>query len=663
MPSGRRALVVDDDEGTVALFRKMLLADHWEVETSHSGRDATTKIRPGHYDLVVSDLYMPNGNGVELYESAIQADPNLKRRFIFISGYTDSTAVKSFLLETGCPGLRKPIRVDEFQAVVAHVAEDKPLTAAALPSRWFTPDSIHLYSGELTGRHTLFALLNRIYAARLIGVLDLLFGRVQKKLYFNFGNVVFAASNLPADGLGEVMMRHGALTQGEFEEATRRMQEGQRFGFALVDLGVCDLAHVADWVRKQVTQIAASVFENPYGRFYFADSFEENVVPEVGIALPMGQLLLPALREAHDLPLEDLASDEALHVDLSPDPRMRFQDVELNDEERLVLARISHAMPAGEILRISKLPTEQAARSLYTMLALGMVIAVPPEKAAEGGPAYGGLEDSDLRKSAAAAAEPTAPPAAPPPSRPPADASGFEQEMKKYLGLVVSATYYQLLDVTPLSAPSAIKASYYKLVRKFHPDRHMGRVEWIGQLQQIMDVLTIAYRTLTDERTRGKYDKKLAETGTFAIGRAKTEKEHTAEECLDQAKQCLRAQNYAGSITWLRKCVEIAPNDSKYRAMLARSLAAVPQYRREAIEHFEKAIQLDPWNTSALFQFAELFEEMQLPWRARPLYQKIIDIDPEHNKAREKIAQLNAKEGKKKPESDTIAGRIFTRQK
>ena len=96
-----------------------------------------------------------------------------------------------------------------------------------------------------------------------------------------------------------------------------------------------------------MTQIAASVFENPYGRFYFADSFEENVVPEVGIALPLGQLMLPALREARGLPLEDLARDEGLYVDLSPDPRMRFQDVELNDEERLVLARISRLMPAS----------------------------------------------------------------------------------------------------------------------------------------------------------------------------------------------------------------------------------------------------------------------------------------------------------------------------
>ena len=152
-----------------------------------------------------------------------------------------SSAVKRFLLETQCPGIRKPIRLDEFRAVVAHVGEAKPLVASVLPARWFTPDSIYLYSGEITGRHILFCLLNRVYAARLTGVLVVQPGRVEKKLYFNLGNLIFAASNLPGDGLGEMMLREGALTQYQFDVATERMQRGQRFGDALVDLGAAGI--------------------------------------------------------------------------------------------------------------------------------------------------------------------------------------------------------------------------------------------------------------------------------------------------------------------------------------------------------------------------------------------------------------------------------------
>jgi CheY-like chemotaxis protein len=671
MANAKRALVVDDDDATVALLRKILLAERWEVETFTSSIEAYRGTQPGRFSLVVCDIYMPEMTGVELYERMVKLDPELKRRFVFVSGYTDSSNVKAFLLETGCPGIRKPIRLDEFKAVVAHITEAKPLTATALPARWFTPDSLYLYSGEITGRHTLFSLFNRIYSARLTGVLVLQTGRVEKKLYFNLGQMIFASSNLPGDGLGEVMLREGALTQAQFDAATARMERGQRFGDALVDMGVCTPKRLNEWIREQVTQIATSVFESPAGRYYFFDTFGEDIVPEVGIAVPMGRFLLTAIREADDLPLEELAADENLFVDLSPDPLLRFQDVELNNAERFLLASVTAPVQASEAVRNAGLSPQGGAQALYALLTLGMLMAVPTDTVQTEAAAMPGRAtepSSTPPPPPPQAARPVPPPPAhvPPQPAPPRPAAGpeeFEKEMKRMLQIVEGGTFYQLLGVSPNSDPGHIKKSFYQLARQFHPDRHMGRSDWISSLQNVMEALTTAYRTLSDQKARADYDKRLAESGTFALGREKTARQETAEECLEKAKECLRAKNFAGSITWLRKCVEIAPNESKYRAMLARSLAAVPTYRQDAIEHYEKAIQLDPWNTSAYYQFAELFEEMKLPWRAIPLYKKILDIDPEHTKAREKLRQLETTVDKeKKAEGATLFGRIFAKK-
>lgn len=668
MATAKRVLVVDDDDATVAVFRKILQTDQWEVDAYTSGHEAVSQIQPGRYALVVSDLYMPEMSGVDVYHAAVKADPALERRFLFVSGYADSSATKDFLLQTRCAGIRKPIRMEEFRAMVAHVGESKPLQAMALPARWFHPNSLYLYSGEVTGRHTLFSLLNRIYSARITGMLTLQTGRVEKKLYFNLGNLIFAASNLPGDGLGEMMLREGALTQYQFDVATERMKQGQRFGDALVDLGVCAPAQVNDWIRQQVTQIATSIFDYPGGRYYFFDTFGEDHVPEVGIAMPMGRFLLAALREAHDLPLVELATDDSLFVDASPDPLMRFQNVELDDAERRLLAAVEYPMPAGEAMKSAGVSGTQGTRALYALLALGMLMAVPAP-AAE---AHAEAAPAPAPAASRPAAAPTPPPAAPPRMAAPAPApkpvapaqdaaalSEFEAEMRRLLGLLENGTHYQLIGVTANAAAGDIKKSYYQLAKKFHPDCHMGRSEWIGSLQKLMDAFTTAYKTLSDARAREKYDKQIAEGGAFALGRGKTEKQETAEECLERAKECLRGKNFAGSITWLRKCVEIAPNDSKYRAMLARSLGAVPTYRPEAIQHYEKAVELDPWNTSALFQFAELFEEMKLPWRALPLYQKILDIDPDHAKARDRFSKLNAAAGKKDEGNATMLGRLF----
>ena len=110
--------------------------------------------------------------------------------------------------------------------------------------------------------------------------------------------------------------------------------------------------------------------------------------------------------------------------------------------------------------------------------------------------------------------------------------------------------------------------------------------------------------------------------------------------------------------------VELAPDVAKYHAILARSLAAVPPYRPDAVRHFERAIELDPWNTSTYFQFAELYELMQLPWRAVMLYQKILQIDPEHTKANERLAQLEALQQQEKRSKQPLrfVSRIFQRK-
>jgi hypothetical protein len=458
------------------------------------------------------------------------------------------------------------------------------------------------------------------------------------------------------------MLHAGALTQAQFDEATARMQQGVRFGFALVDLGVCTLAQLAGWVRLQVTQIATSVLQIRTGRYAFFDSFVEQIVPEVGIALPTGRFMLPALREAPGLPLDDLARDEHLIVDLSPDPLMRFQDVTLKEDEGAVLSVIVRPMRARDIFQASGLPAQQAARALYALLALGMVVAAPVEEEktqpaaapARAQPSRSGTRLAEPPLGSTRDAAVVAPAEA-------EDPAEFEAEMNRLLSLSETGTYYQLLGVDANSAPQQIRNNFYQLARRFHPDRHMGRSEWIDPLQKLMHAATLAYRTLSDPNQRTGYDERIAKAGAFRLGAEKTEKQHTAEECLEAAKERLRAKNLAGAIVWLRKCVEIAPNDSKYRTMLARSLAAVPQYRKEAIEHFEAAIQLDPWNTSAYCQLGELYEEMQLPWRARALYQKILDVDHAHSKARERLRHLDAKEGKKEGKSPTFLGRLFTR--
>jgi tetratricopeptide (TPR) repeat protein len=538
---------------------------------------------------------------------------------------------------------------------IKELAEDHSLETVPAPASWFERGPIPLDSGEIKTHHELFALLNKIYSARLTGHLQLVLGRVERQLFFDGGQLVFATSSDRQDSLGEMMLRENALTQSQFEEASELVKTGQRFGSAIAEMGIFTVEQVVGWVQRQLTQITSSVLDYPSGRFYFFSSLEKNVVPEISIPVPLGKLLLEAVRRAKDLPLQHLAADPDLRIDLSPDPLLRFQAVELDPIERRLLSSISHPVSTNYFLSNCTVPKEAAARAIYALLVLGAVISVPRPPSAERlePAAQQATQSAPPPKPIPAAEPPVSVADAPEPQSAPVaedslDAKKFEEEIRALLALAGKSTYYELLGVTATSPPEQIKDSFHRMARKFHPDRHMGHSEWLDLLQDLMGRLTIAYKTLLDEPKRIAYDKQIAAAGAFTLGQDKTESEETVEECLTRAKQALRAHNFAGSILWLRKCVEIAPDVAKHHAMLARSLAAFPQYRQDAVRHFSLAIELDQWNTSTYFQFGELYEVMGLPWRSVPLYRRILEIDPQHAKAIDRLAALEKESAKPK---------------
>lgn len=229
--------------------------------------------------------------------------------------------------------------------------------------------------------------MHRIYSQRLTGKLQLVFGRVEKALFFDAGELVFATSNDRQDGLGEVMLRAGALTQGQFEEASTLVETGQRFGSAIAEMGIYGVEQIVGWVHRQLLQITASVLDYPAGRYFFFSSLEKNIVPEIGTPLPLGRLLLAAVRRAADLPLDQLAEDADLQIDLSPDALRLSKAEDLENGERQLLGLLSQRVSAKHVVAQSGLPRPEASRALYALLLLGFVVGVPDQIRPEAQPA------------------------------------------------------------------------------------------------------------------------------------------------------------------------------------------------------------------------------------------------------------------------------------
>jgi curved DNA-binding protein CbpA len=213
-------------------------------------------------------------------------------------------------------------------------------------------------------------------------------------------------------------------------------------------------------------------------------------------------------------------------------------------------------------------------------------------------------------------------------------------EVERLLDFARTRSYYQLLDVQPDTPRSQVKRRFYQLARQFHPDRHMDHPSCTSRLQMLMDSLTVAYRTLSDDVAKRAYDSRPQ---AHRIGGGWLETQFLPQDCLKNAQKCFRVKNYVGSILWLRRAIDMEPRSSEYRTMLGGSLAAIPEYRHEAVEQFERAIRLDSLNIAAHFQYAQLLEQLKFPLRARPHYVRVLELDPRHLKARKRLNRLDVK--------------------
>jgi CheY-like chemotaxis protein len=115
---GARILVVDDEPEVAQMLADILSDGGNGVETAASGRIALKRLRERDFDLILSDLRMPDLDGPGLYAALESLEPRLRKRVIFVTGDTLSEGAKRFLSESCRPVIEKPFVPDEVRRVV-----------------------------------------------------------------------------------------------------------------------------------------------------------------------------------------------------------------------------------------------------------------------------------------------------------------------------------------------------------------------------------------------------------------------------------------------------------------------------------------------------------------------------------------------------------------
>jgi tetratricopeptide (TPR) repeat protein len=477
-------------------------------------------------------------------------------------------------------------------------------------------------------------VFQRLRTKRETGIVHLSQGVTTKRVYFRGGAIVFASSDESSERLGERLVRSGALHRADLDLACRATAaSNRRLGATLVQMGYLSPEQLEAKVREQVTSIVESLF--PWRSGSYRTELCDNPVDAdlERVDLSTVDLLVDGVRRLTDAKAIGLGiGDLEAPLSHAADPSRLGLEISLTPEEGFVLSRVDGVTSAGEIAKLSPMGELETLRCIYTLLIAGLLRA-----------------SGDT-------------PMASKPARSP-EAERFAAEMQEKLRRSGVATLYQLLDLEASATPDAVRAAYFRLAKRLHPDHRAGlKIEDPGGAYDDLYLkVKNAYEILSSETGRRRYDFSLQQkeekvpsvpASAEPVAKAESAREATPKNTFSPA-QAARIHfangeryfadgRYHEAIEEIRAAVRIDPSKAEYHRLLGIALAKNPKWRKKAEEHFWKALEIDRFDALCYVELGDLYDAGGLATRAHKMYEEASAIDPDNARAREKLSSRPA---------------------
>lgn len=118
-----KILVIDDDPFIRDLLAKVLINEGYKVDTAEDGVKATEKISSEFYDVLITDLRMPEMDGMQLMYKALELQPDID--IIIITAYASIENAVEAIKRGAFDYIEKPFRLEKIRLVVKRALEQK----------------------------------------------------------------------------------------------------------------------------------------------------------------------------------------------------------------------------------------------------------------------------------------------------------------------------------------------------------------------------------------------------------------------------------------------------------------------------------------------------------------------------------------------------------
>jgi curved DNA-binding protein CbpA len=500
-------------------------------------------------------------------------------------------------------------------------------------------------NGQLS-EHPLAELIREISAARLSGALRLERQRAKLVIYFDQGDLHFAASNLRAHRLTEVLMRTRIVSETQLAEIraadSERELEATLLRRGTITSETLDRARasqVADILRTALLWTSGSWAFDPRAR----------VAEDIHVTLDFDQLLMECARH---LPDDYIASRLNGTNSILSRPTSETNGVDLLLVEAFVLSRVQEPTTLAELTALSGVPEPDALRAIYGLSLSGLLDRNDWPAALSGYAARRSTSHgrSQRKTGTASAASPGAN----------SETSAFSDEARElqefFDRLSRARNHYEVLDLSRGVSGVQVKNAYHSLARRFHPDRfHQSDPQLRARVDSAFARIAQAYETLSDPSLRAAYEAKLKAKPATADGRESSSstssvsneqpasvgtKTARAEAAFQRALAATKQNQGDTATSCFAEAANLAPRVARYRAYYGQALSEQRQSRRVAEAEFQAAIALEPDNASYRIMLAELYRSLGLRRRALGELERALMAEPKNKEVRAMLASL-----------------------
>lgn len=521
-------------------------------------------------------------------------------------------------------------------------------------------------------------LLRTLYVGRRTGLLHFSRDDERRSVRFRRGQIARAETNVEAERLGETLVEQRELSREDLARATEVViRDGKKLGAVLQELGIMSRDRLDGALAVHVREMLRRLFTWTEGSFSFEELQSEVPVDgDISMRLSTGELILEAVAAIQDPDVvRRELGDVGRSLSLSLDPMLRFQNITLTPSDGFLLSRVDGRLTAREVMDLTGMPAEEAERSLFGLLSVGVVEYGSQAVASTGRPAPAPPRREEPSRPAppppgrpAGAPAPTqrppappatrvepkpAAPAAPPPASkaPPAGLQGAAEKRRQIETLfdgLKTLSHFEVLEIERSADEAQVKAAYFSMARRFHPDSHTDPA--LADLEEKIEAIFIrvgeAYAVLRDRQKRTEYEMRLPRFRGAAGAAPTPAPEPDAPtgpdpyqaaaiigDALKRTAKLFEEGKYFDAIQLLEQALPHAPNVKtahKLRIPLARAYAKNPHWGKRAEEQILEILSEDPKNVDATLTLASLYRDKGLKARSLSMYRKVLELAPDH---------------------------------